>query len=125
MRLLVQPLLYIKKWGRGLLESVYHECLKLELEHRKINFFTEMKILVIYREKVLDTIFRCDLFVEGCIVVELKAVKDFTQEFEAKLLNHMNLLKAPKGILINFNCNNIFYEGQRTYVNDYFRTLPD
>ena len=27
-----------KTMGRGLLESVYHECLKEELGHRKINF---------------------------------------------------------------------------------------
>lgn len=24
--------------GRGLLESVYHQCMKRELQHRKINF---------------------------------------------------------------------------------------
>lgn len=35
-----------KVMGRGLLESVYHECLKEELMHRKINFITEMKIPV-------------------------------------------------------------------------------
>ena len=33
---------------RGLLESVYHQCLKEELLHRKINFLTEMKLPVIY-----------------------------------------------------------------------------
>ena len=36
----------------------------------------------------------------------------------------MKLLKAPKGILINFNCKNIFNEGQKTYVNEYFKLLP-
>jgi hypothetical protein len=44
--------------------------------------------------------------------------------FEAQLLTHMKLLKAPKGILINFNCSNIFNEGQRTFVNEYFSKLP-
>ena len=33
-----------KQLGRGLLESVYHECLKEELSHRKINFLTELKV---------------------------------------------------------------------------------
>jgi len=32
-----------KTMGRGLLESVYFQCLKEELTHRKINFLTEMK----------------------------------------------------------------------------------
>jgi GxxExxY protein len=43
-----------KQMGRGLLESVYNECLKEELLHRKINFQTEMRIPVTYKEKILD-----------------------------------------------------------------------
>lgn len=113
-----------KSMGRGLLESVYHECLKEELRHRKINFLTEFKIPVVYRDKELEIGFRCDFFIENCLVLELKAVQEFSSNFEAQLLNYMKLLKAPKGILVNFNCNNIFNEGQKTYVNEYFRYLP-
>lgn len=112
-----------KIMGRGLLESVYRQCFVEELKHRKINFFTEMKIPVFYKEKALEINFRCDLFVENCIVVELKSVQEMSSVFEAQLLNYMNLLKCPKGILINFNCSNIFNEGQKTYVNDYFSKL--
>ncbi len=111
--------------GRGLLESVYHQCLKEELLYRKINFLTEMKVPLVYKGKMLEGDFRCDLFVEQCIVVELKAVKEMTNAFEAQLLTYMNLLKCPKGILINFNCSNIFHEGQKIFVNEYFRLLPD
>ncbi|MEO8236303.1 MAG: GxxExxY protein [Flavobacterium sp.] len=113
-----------KIMGRGLLESVYHQCLKEELTHRKINFSSEMKIPVIYKNKELETDFRCDLFIENAIVVELKSVFEIHPMFEAKLLNYMKLLKSPKGILINFNCFNIFKEGQKTYVNEYFKSLP-
>jgi len=112
-----------KFMGRGLLESVYHECLKEELKHRKINFLSELKVPVFYREKKLDVDFRCDLYVENCLVVELKAAQENAPIFEAQLLNYMKLLKAPKGILINFNCNNIFHEGQQTFVNEYFTQL--
>ncbi len=93
---------------RGLLESVYHQCLKEELLHRKINFQSEMKIPVMYKNKILDIDFRCDFFIEQCIVVELKSVKEFSPVFEAQLLNYMKLMQCPKGILINFNCSNIF-----------------
>ena len=113
-----------KIMGRGLLESVYHQCLKEELLHRKINFLTEMRIPVSYKGRMLDIDFRCDLFVEGCVVVELKAVQEMTKVFEAQLLSYMKLLKSPKGILINFNCSNIFKEGQKTFVNEYFTSLP-
>jgi GxxExxY protein len=112
-----------KIMGRGLLESLYHQCMREELTHRKINFNTELKIPVNYKGKELNTDFRCDLYVENCLIVELKATNDYHPVFEAQLLTYMNLLKAPKGILINFNCNNIFAEGQRTFVNDIFKKL--
>ncbi|MFV0218138.1 GxxExxY protein [Empedobacter falsenii] len=114
-----------KIMGRGLLESVYHQCLTEELNHRKINFLTEMKIPVVYKEKLLDLDFRCDLYVENSIVVELKAVQDIVLAYEAQLLTYMKLQKCPKGILINFNCFNIFNEGQKTYVNEFFTHLPN
>ena len=113
-----------KIMGRGLLESVYHQCLKEELLHRKINFLTEMRIPVLYKSKELKIDFRCDLFVEQCLVVELKAVQEMTNVFEVQLLTYMKLLKSPKGILINFNCFNIFKQEQKTYVNEYFNLLP-
>lgn len=110
--------------GRGLLESVYHQCLKEELSQRKLNFFTEMRVPIIYKEKKLVTDFRCDLFVENCLVVELKTVSEINSIHQAQLLTYMKLLNAPKGIIINFNCFNIFKEGQKTLVNEYFRLLP-
>lgn len=113
-----------KTIGIGLLESVYHQCMKEELSHRKINFLTEAKIPLIYKEKELDVDFRCDLLVENCLVVELKSVHEMSNIFEAQLLTYMRLLKAPKGVLINFNSKNIFQEGQKTFVNEYFKLLP-
>ncbi len=113
-----------KAMGPGLLENIYHLCLIEELTHRKINFSTELKVPVHYKNKELNIDFRCDLFIENCIVVELKSVSIINPIHEAQLLTYMKLLKSPKGILINFNCFNIFKEGQKTFVNDYFKLLP-
>ncbi|KVV15365.1 GxxExxY protein [Flavobacterium sp. TAB 87] len=104
--------------GKGLLESVYHQCLKEELTQRKLNFFTEMKVPIIYKNKELSADLRCDLFVENCLVVELKTFAEISGLHHAQLLTYMKLLKAPKGIIINFNCFNIFKEGQKTFVNE-------
>jgi GxxExxY protein len=114
-----------KIMGRGLLENVYHQCLKEELNNRKINFSSEMKIPVIYKNKELEIDFKCDLYIETCLVVELKATNAINTIHEAQLLTYMKLLKAPKGILINFNCFNIFKDGQKTFVNEYFKNLTD
>lgn len=112
-----------KIMGRGLLESVYHKCLVEEFNLRKINFFTELIIPVYYKDKSLNLDFRCDFFVENSIVLEIKSIQEFHPAHEAQLLNYMKLLKAPKGILINFNCSNIFNNGQKTMVNEYFSVL--
>ena len=114
-----------KSIGTGLLESVYHDCLKHELSLRKINFLTEMVVPIHFKGIDLETDLRCDLFIENCLVVELKAVSALAPIYEAQLLTYMKLLKAPKGILINFNCVNLFKEGQKTFVNEFFRNLPE
>jgi len=113
-----------KIMGRGLLESVYHKCLIEELNLKGIAHESEFKIPVIYKGKVLETDFRCDLIIENKIIVELKAIQEFHPFHEAQLLNYMQLTKIPKGILINFNCNNIFNEGQKTFVNEHYKKLP-
>lgn len=113
-----------KFFGRVLLESVYKKSMEEELKHRKINFLSELKIPVVYKSKPLDIDFRCDFFIENCLVVELKSCSEIHPIFEAQLLNYMKLLQAPKGILINFNCSNIFKEGQKTFINEYFNELP-
>ena len=110
--------------GRGLLESVYHQCLKEELTIRGINYISEMKIPVIYKDKELFSYFRCDLYIENLIIVELKAITEIHPIVEAQILNYMKLTKSPKGILINFNCSNIFKDGQKTFVNEYYKNLP-
>lgn len=114
-----------KALGPGLLESVYHKCLRQEFMIRNLNFSSEFLVPVEYKGVRVETDLRCDFLVESAIVVELKAVDALAPVFEAQLLTYMKLLEKPKGILINFNCANLFKEGQRTYVNEYFRLLPD
>ena len=112
-----------KNMGSGLLESVYQQCMIEELKNKKINFISEFKVPVVYKGKELDIDFRCDLLVENCLIVELKSISEIKPIHDAQVLNYMNLLKVPKGIIINFNCFNIFREGQKTFVNEYFKKL--
>lgn len=114
-----------RELGPGLLESVYHQCLKKELEIRGIHFLTEHAVNVAYKGLLLRTDLRCDLLVDDAIVIELKATEGIAPVHMAQLMTYMKLLHKPKGILINFNCDNLFRSGQRTIVNDLFRGLPD
>lgn len=49
--------------GPGLLESVYHKCLKYELTLRNIAFLSEVNFPILYKELELTTDFRCDILV--------------------------------------------------------------
>lgn len=114
-----------KNLGPGLLESVYHQCLKKELTLRGIGFQSELIVPVDYKGVEIETKFRCDLFVEKCLVVELKAHELILPIHEATLMTYMKLLESPKGVLYNFNVINLYRDGQKTFVNEYFRGLPD
>ena len=114
-----------KYLGPGLLESVYHTCLKKELTIRGFEFQTELIIPVNYKGLELETGLRCDLLVEKSLVVELKAIEKVLPIHEAQILTYMKLLEVPIGLILNFNVTHIFKEGQKTYVNERCRYLED
>ena len=111
--------------GPGLLESVYHKCLKKELNLRGISFKSELLVPIIFKDLEIETDLRCDLFIENCIVLELKAIETILPIHHAQLMTYMKLLEAPKGILYNFHSVNLYKDGQKTFVNEYFRILED
>ena len=106
-----------------MLESVYHKCLKYELKSRRINCKSECLVPLKCKEVNLDTELRVDLIVEDSLVVELKAVEKVHPVHEAQILTYMKLLNIPIGLMLNFNCTNLFKEGQKTFVNDLYRKL--
>lgn len=114
-----------KEIGPGLLESVYHRCLIYELQKQGIRFQSELRIPIYYKDMELDADLRCDLLIENDLIVELKAIDKILPIHEAQLLTYMKLLQIPIGLMINFNCTHIFNEGQKTYVNDWYRILED
>ncbi|QOW08953.1 GxxExxY protein [Kaistella flava (ex Peng et al. 2021)] len=106
--------------GSGLAEIVYHKALEEEFRIRDIQFKSEFVIPVFYKDKNLECDFKCDFLVEDLIVLEIKAVTQIMDIHKSQVLNYMNLLKVPKGILINFNVKNIYHFGQETFINKYF-----
>ncbi len=114
-----------KYLGPGLLESVYEKCFVKELELRGIAYKKQIWVPLEYKGLELDTELRLDVLVEDILCVELKAQEWLLPIHEATLLSYMQMLQKPKGILINFHCVNIFKEGQRTFVNALFSSLPE
>lgn len=114
-----------RELGPGLLEKVYETCMIQELGLRGLQVQSQQVVPINYKGLNLDAELKYDLLVEGCIVVELKAVKEFIPVFDAQSMSYARLLRVPKSILINFTCDNIFKNGQKTFVNDFFWDLPE
>jgi GxxExxY protein len=89
--------------GPGLMESVYEKCLQRELDLRGIKAAKQMAVTVEYKGLVFEDNLRCDLLIEDCLLIELKAVETLHPVSKAQLLSYMRLLDVPIGLLINFH----------------------
>src|SRR5258708_8669177 len=88
--------------GYGLSEEIYQECLEIELEVQRISYQPKEEIKCFYKGRQLKKRYIPDLFVFGCLVVELKAVSELAPEHEAQLINYMRISRQPVGYLVNF-----------------------
>ena len=88
--------------GPGLIESIYEWCLIMELGLRGIECVSQKTVLIHYKGFSRDEPLRFDVLVEGCVLVEAKAVEKVLPVHKAKLLSYMKLLNVPLGLLINF-----------------------
>ena len=113
-----------KELGPGMLESAYESCLMHELKIRGIKAKNQVSLPLQYKGLKLEKGFRIDILVEDLIVVELKAVSQISAVDEAQLISYLNLMKSPKGLLINFNVKNIA-QNIVSCVSKYYDELPD
>jgi GxxExxY protein len=89
--------------GPGLLESIYEKCLCHELTLRGLQWVNQQWVTVRYKTMQYEEELRFDVLVEGCLLVEIKAVQEMPPIFQAKLLSYMKLRNVPLGLLINFH----------------------
>jgi GxxExxY protein len=57
------------------------------------------------------------------MIVELKSVEEIHPVYKAQLLTYLKLTGMPKGLLINFNCDNITKSGLVSLVTEKFAQL--
>jgi GxxExxY protein len=112
-----------KQLGPGLLESVYEECMIEELRFKGLAVQAQQKVPLFYRGKALKTELRLDIIVNDLVILELKAVETMIPLYKAQLLSYLKLSSKPKGLLINFHCENI-REQLVALVTDEFSKLP-
>jgi GxxExxY protein len=95
--------------GYGFLEKVYRNAMQVELIRRGLTAETEHWIKVIYKDALVGE-YSADLFVAGCVIVELKALKEYHRKDEAQLINELKGSEIKVGMLINFGRERVEYK---------------
>ena len=93
--------------GPGLLESAYEECLYYELTQSGLKVEKQKALPLVYKEVKLDTGYRIDLFVENCIIIEIKSVDSLSDIHLAQILTYLKLSNCNLGLLVNFNVRHL------------------
>ena len=94
--------------GPGYSEKIYEEALSKELRNRDIGYERQKLVEVYYKgEKIGE--YRLDLVVENKIILELKAVSELSNIFEAQLLSYLKATGMKLGILVNFGSKKVIY----------------
>lgn len=112
-----------KIMGPGLLESIYQKCMLKELSLNGVEARQEYRIPLIYKGEDLGSELIIDILVKDSLVVELKSVEKTLPIHKAQLLTYLKLTERPKGLLINFNTENIT-ASLVSMVTDKFAGLP-
>lgn len=101
--------------GPGFLESVYQKALTHELQKAGLRVECEKPIQVRY-DGVVAGDFTADMFVEGVVMVENKAVQALAPAHEVQLVNYLAATGVEIGLLLNFGAERLeFKRKHRTY----------
>ena len=90
--------------GPGLLESVYQQCMMIELQEMGHRVEAELSVPIRYKGKLISQEgLRLDLLVEERVIVEIKSVEEVKPVHKKQLLTYLRLMGKSLGLLINFN----------------------
>ena len=110
-----------RELGPGLLESAYEEALAYELSRAGLAFDRQREMPLLYKGVRLDCGYRLDFIVEGCLIIELKAVAELLPIHQAQLLTYLKLEHKSLGLLINFNTPVLRDGIRRVVAGDLFK----
>jgi GxxExxY protein len=91
-----------REMGCGFLEAVYQECLEKELRAQGIPFVSQRDLVLHYKGELLVQSYRPDFICYGCIIIEIKAVKELANEHRAQVHNYLRATGMELGLLVNF-----------------------
>src|SRR5437763_8295982 len=92
----------------GHLEKIYENALAHRLRKQGIKVLTQHPLTVYDEDGTVLGEYFADLFVEDCLIVELKAVRTVLDEHVAQILGYLKSARIETGLLINFGAPRLF-----------------
>ena len=86
----------------GHLEKIYENALVNRLRKQGLEVEQQFPLNVYDEDGTLLGEYFADLFIEGCLIVELKACKSVDDSHIAQLLGYLKSSRIETGLLINF-----------------------
>lgn len=92
----------------GHLEKVYENALVHRLRKQGLTVIPQHPLKVFDEDGAVIGDYFADLFVENCLIVELKAVRAIDNEHIAQLLGYLRSSRIETGLLINFGAPKLY-----------------
>lgn len=89
--------------GPSLLESIYRDCMAIELRAAGLSVERERRVAIRYRDQTVGGSLKVDLAVDARLLVEIKAVERLHPVFMAQVVTYLKLTGFQVGLLMNFN----------------------
>ena len=95
--------------GNGFQEVIYQRALAIEMEYEGLKFERENEMPIFYRGESIGTR-KVDFFIEGSVMVELKAVIQLEDVHLAQAMNYLEAYGMKVGLLINFGARSLEFK---------------
>ena len=96
--------------GHGFLEVVYKDALELVFDQSEILYEREKEYDVYFKDILLPHKFYADFVVFDKIILEVKCVKNLTDEHIAQTINYLKVSGNKLGLLVNFSRGQLEYK---------------
>jgi GxxExxY protein len=101
----------------GHLEKIYENALVHRLRKQGIKALQQQPLIVYDEDGTVLGEYFADLFIEDCLIVELKAVRQIADEHVAQILGYLKSSRIETGLLINFGA-------PKFYIKKYLMSAP-
>ena len=95
--------------GNGFQEVIYQMALAIEFSNQYIDFEREFEMPIFYKGEQIGTR-RVDFFVEGKVMVELKALIKLEDVHLVQAINYLEAYNMEIGLLINFGSRSLEFK---------------